>query len=164
MAVLAGTAPAASLEMPPEPPRATALCTQSFIGLSGRVVDHADLMDAADEARLTETLAALQQRSQQQLVVATVPSLQGVTIETYAWCLANHWALGSSADDNGLLLLVAPVERKVRIEIGIGLEELLTDSEAQAIIDDRMLPAFRNGAMAQGIESGVLALVDEVAR
>lgn len=130
--------------------------------LTGRVVDAADLLTAAQEAQIVRKLSALETRNRHQLVVATVPTLGDQPIEQYSLCLANQWALGRKGHDDGLLLLVAPKERKVRIEVGKGLEKRLTNREAKAVIDRQILPAFKSGAMARGIEAGVNAMIAEV--
>src|SRR5262249_27211905 len=89
---------------------------------TGRVVDDAGILDAATRAALTEKLAALEAKTTDQLVVATVKSLQGTSVEDYANRLFRQWKLGQAGKNNGVLLLVAPTERKVRIEVGYGLE------------------------------------------
>ncbi|SFT94834.1 TPM domain-containing protein [Halomonas saccharevitans] len=92
-----------------------------FPELTGRVVDRADLLDQATESRLSVQLAAHEEATTEQLVVATLPDLQGVTIEEYGYQLGRHWGIGQEEKDNGALLIVAPKERKVRIEVGYGL-------------------------------------------
>jgi uncharacterized protein len=100
-------------------------------------------------------LTTLEEETTDQFVVATVTSLQGQSIEVYANRLANRWALGQKDKNNGVLLLVAPAERKVRIEVGYGLESTLTNQIAQEIIDQTMVPRFRAGDMAGGVAKGV---------
>ena len=126
-----------------------------FPALTGRVVDNASLLSVADEARLSGDLAALEQRTSDQLVIVTVPSLDGQTIEAFATALGNHWRIGQRDKDNGVLLVVAPNERKVRIAVGYGLEAILTDSRAQEIIDRHLLPAFRNSEFTAGISAAI---------
>lgn len=133
---------------------------QSFPELTGRVVDQADLLDPAQEAALTAKLEALEAQSNRQLVVATVNSLEGYDIADYGYQLGRTWGIGQDADgeaekDNGLVLLVAPNERKVRIEVGYGLEGIMTDALSSVIIQNDILPQFRNGDMAGGIITGV---------
>ena len=133
---------------------------QSFPELTGRVVDQADLLDPAQEAALTAKLEALEAQSNRQLVVATVNSLEGYDIADYGYQLGRTWGIGQDADgeaekDNGLVLLVAPNERKVRIEVGYGLEGIMTDALSSVIIQNDILPQFRNGDMAGGIIAGV---------
>ncbi|WP_417621857.1 TPM domain-containing protein [Parasphingorhabdus sp.] len=133
---------------------------QNFPELSGRVVDQADLLDPAQEAELTARLAALETQSNRQLVVATVNSLEGYDIESYGYQLGRTWGIGQDGEgetekDNGLILLVAPNERKVRIEVGYGLEGIMTDALSSIIIQNDILPEFRNNNMASGIIAGV---------
>ena len=100
---------------------ASPAAAQTFPQLTGRVVDGANLLSPADEAELTGKLAALEQASSRQLVVATVPDLQGYPIEDYGYQLGRHWGIGQKGANNGTILLVAPTERRVRIEVGYGL-------------------------------------------
>ena len=133
---------------------------QSFPELTGRVVDQADLLDPAQEADLTAKLAALETQSNRQLVVATVNSLEGYDIADYGYQLGRSWGIGQDGDgetekDNGLILLVAPNERKVRVEVGYGLEGIMTDALSSIIIQNDILPQFRENNMAGGIIAGV---------
>jgi uncharacterized protein len=130
---------------------------QAVPALSGRVVDQANLISPAGEAALTAKLAALEADTSDQMVVVTLPDLEGETIEQTGLRLGNSWKLGSADLDNGVLLLVAPKERKVRIEVGLGLEALLTDTRAAEIIQ-KMLPQFK----AQKFEQGIVLAVDEI--
>jgi uncharacterized protein len=127
--------------------------------LNGRVVDQADLLSPAEEAYLTERLAALEARTSDQLVVATVPSLGGREIHAYAQELFNAWRLGNAGKDNGVLLLVAPQERAVRIEVGYGLGPIMTDLRAKAIIDADMIPEFRQSRWYEGVRAGTRSIV-----
>jgi uncharacterized protein len=88
-------------------------------------------------------------------VVVTLPSLQGYTIEDFGHQLGRHWGIGTEKLDNGVILIVAPNERKVRIEVGRGLEGILTDALSKLIIENAMLPRLREGDFAQGIKDGV---------
>jgi uncharacterized protein len=123
--------------------------------LTGRVVDDAGLIDAATKAALDAKLAAFEQKSSDQIVVATIPSLGGEAIEPYANRLFRAWGLGQAGEDNGILLLVARDDRKMRIEVGYGLEGTLTDLHSKLIIEDTMVPAFRAGDFAGGISRAV---------
>jgi len=100
----------------------------TFPTLTGRVVDDANLLSPEDEQTLTQELKDLEDKSSDQLVVVTLPSLQGYEIEDYGYQLGRHWGIGTKELDNGVLLIVAPNERKVRIEVGYGLEPILTDA------------------------------------
>ena len=127
---------------------------QTFPPLTGRVVDNAHLLTAEQTATLDAKLAALEQQSTRQMVVVTVPSLEGYEIDDYGYRLGRAWGIGDKKENNGLLLLVAPNERKVRIEAGYGLEPIVTDALSALIIQRTILPAFRSGDMGGGIVAG----------
>lgn len=130
-----------------------------FPKLDDRVVDTAGLLtDGAREALIGE-LAAHEQASSNQVVVVTLTSLQGYSIDDYGYQLGRHWGIGQKERDNGVLLIVAPTERKVRIEVGYGLEGTLTDALSHNIIQTVILPEFKKGDMAQGIVTGARAIV-----
>jgi uncharacterized protein len=124
------------------------------IELTGRVIDRAEVIPAANEAQLNGRLAALEKDTADQLVLVTLPSLKGATIEQIGRSLGNGWGIGRADVDNGVLLIVAPSERKVRIEVGLGLEGLLTDQRAAQIIA-KMLPSFRRNQPTEAIAIGV---------
>jgi uncharacterized protein len=128
---------------------------EAVFGLTanGRVVDAANLLDDQAEQRLSRRASELEKATRDQLIVVTVPTLEGRTIEQTSLHLGNGWGVGREDLDNGVLLLVAPKEKKVRIEVGRGLEGLLSDRRAAAIIK-RMLPSFRAGDMTGAIELG----------
>lgn len=128
--------------------------------LTGQVVDNAGLLTSDDRAAILRELQALEQASTDQVAVATVPSLDGYTIEDYAIALARKWQLGQKGKDNGILLLVAPAERKVRIEVGRRLEPIMTDTMSKIIIENAVLPKFRRGDYAGGIRDGVRDIKD----
>lgn len=140
--------------------RATA--EPAFPALSGRVVDAADLLSPVEEAAITDKLAALEADTGRQLVVATLPDLQGYAIEDYGYRLGRAWAIGSKERDDGVLLIVAPKERKVRVEVGYGLEPVLTDALSSVIVHQAILPKFRAGDMTGGIIAGVDALIQQL--
>ena len=142
--------------------QAFAQSTPKFPALTGRVVDQAQLLEPAKEAELTEKLAAFERDTTDQLVVVTVDSLQGREIEDYGYQLGRAWGIGQKDGDNGVLLIVAPNERKVRIEVGYGLEGVMTDALSALIIHDQILPAFRNGGYERGISSGVDAIITQL--
>ena len=131
----------------------------AFPELTGRVVDRAEILGPEAEARLTEALAALERRTTDQLVIVTLPSLGGRPIEEYARTLGNHWGVGQADKDNGVLLVVVPAERRVRIEVGYGLGPILTNSRASEIIQRDILPPFRDQRMAEGIAAGAAAII-----
>ncbi|HEX4769022.1 MAG TPA: TPM domain-containing protein [Lichenihabitans sp.] len=123
--------------------------------LTGRVVDDAGLLSAAAQSRIEAKLKTLEDQSGIQLVVATVKSLGGEEIEPYANRLFRAWKLGEQKKNNGVLLVVAPTERKVRIEVGYGLEGTLTDATSKLIMVNAMTPRFKAGDYQGGIESGL---------
>ncbi|RUZ42280.1 YgcG family protein, partial [Mesorhizobium sp. M7A.F.Ca.CA.004.05.2.1] len=123
--------------------------------LTGRVVDNAGIIDAATKAALTRKLADFETKGSDQIVVATIPSLDGEEIEPYANRLFRFWKLGQAGENNGVLLLVAPNDRKMRIEVGYGLEGTLTDLHTKLIIENDMVPAFRAGDFSGGISKAV---------
>jgi uncharacterized protein len=134
---------------------AAAAQSLSFPALAGRVVDEAGLLDAAARATLTQSLAELEQKTTDQLVVVTLKSLQGTSIADYGYQLGRRWQIGQKDKSNGVLLIVAPNERKVRIEVGYGLEGTLTDAVSKLIIENSILPRFKVGDYAGGIKRGV---------
>jgi uncharacterized protein len=123
--------------------------------LTGRVVDNAGIIDAATDAVLTSRLAAFEQKSSDQVVVATINTLGGEPLEDFANRLFRHWQLGQASEDNGILLLVVHGDRKMRIEVGYGLEGTLTDLHSKLIIENTMVPAFRQGDFSGGISRAV---------
>jgi uncharacterized protein len=131
----------------------------TYPALTGRVVDGANLLAPDVRQRLDDKLKAHEDKTSDQVVVATVPSLQDVTIEDFANGLFRHWQLGQKARNNGALLIVAPKERKVRIEVGYGLEGALTDALSKTIITTAIAPKFKTGDFAGGIEAGVDAML-----
>ncbi|HEX4737002.1 MAG TPA: YgcG family protein [Allosphingosinicella sp.] len=141
---------------------ATPAAAQTFPKLTGRVVDTAGLLTAQDQAALTQKLAAVEQATSRQLVVATVPNLQGYPIEDYGYQLGRAWGIGQKGANNGVILLVSKDDRKVRIEVGYGLEPILTDALSSQIIQDQILPAFRNNDYPGGINAGVDAIAQQL--
>ena len=131
-----------------------------FPALTGQVVDGANLLTAQQEASLSISLAALEDKSTDQVVVVTVPSLQGYPIEDFANRLFRHWQIGQKTKNNGVLLVVAPNERKVRIEVGFGLEGTITDGVSSDIIQNTILPQFRRGDFGGGVMAGVKDIED----
>lgn len=127
--------------------------------LTGRVVDHADLLSPPTEQSLAARLEALERQTSDQFVVVTLESLGGDSIEETGLRLGNGWGIGGKDRDNGVLLIVAPNERKVRIEVGHGLEGTLTNALCSRIIDEAILPRFRQGDMESGIVAGTDAVI-----
>jgi uncharacterized protein len=127
----------------------------TFPPLSGRVVDDAGILDVQTEALLQAKLADLETKTTNQLVVVTLKSLQGYDIADYGYRLGRHWGIGLKEKNNGALLIVAPNERRVRIEVGYGLEGSLTDAVTRLIIENAILPRFRANDFAGGVTRGV---------
>ena len=139
---------------------ATALAADiSFPPLTGRIVDQANVLSPAAEAELDQRLAAHERATHQQVVVATVPTLQGQTIEDYGYRLGRAWGIGEKDKNTGAILLVAPNERAVRIEVGYGLEGVLTDAQSRVIIERNILPEFRAGRLEAGVIQGAGAIL-----
>ena len=135
---------------------------QSFPELSGRVVDAANIIPDDMEARLNQKLEALETQSRRQLVVATLPDLQGYDISDYGYQLGRKWGLGDKQRNDGAILIVAPNERKLRIEVGYGLEGVLTDGLSALIIQQKIVPKFKAGDMPGGIEAGTDAIIHQL--
>jgi uncharacterized protein len=127
--------------------------------LTGRVVDQAGVMTAQSRSDVEAKLKDIEDKSGIQLVVATVKSLQGGDIETYANQLFRFWRLGEAKKNNGVLLVVAPTEHKVRIEVGYGLEGTLTDALSSVIISSAIIPRFKSNDFSGGIERGVDGII-----
>lgn len=130
--------------------------------LTARVNDTAHLLSPATIRLLNQSLEALNNRESTQIVVLTIPSLEGEVLESYSLKVAETWKIGQKGLDNGALLLVAVQERKVRIETGYGLEGRLTDLVAGRIIREQIVPAFRRGNFDQGVIDGVTAMIAAV--
>lgn len=130
-----------------------------FPELTGRVVDSADLLTAEIEQQLAEQLKQHEQETSNQVVVVSIASLQGYAIDDYGYQLGRHWGIGQADRNNGVLLIVAATERKVRIEVGYGLEGTLTDALSHDIIQQVILPQFRNNRYEDGIVRGAAAIV-----
>ena len=131
----------------------------TFPPLSGRVVDAAGILKPEAKAAIEAKLKAYEEKTSDQVVVATLPNLQGLAIEDYGNRLFRDWKIGQAKTNNGALLLVAPNERKVRIEVGYGLEGALTDALSKVIITTAITPRFKTGDYGGGIEAGVDAML-----
>lgn len=134
-----------------EPPNAPA--TQYW------VTDQAGVVSASVERALTKDAETFEQQTTHQVVTVTVNTLDGWSIARYGRWLGNSWGIGQAGKDNGVLLLVAPNEREVRIEVGLGLERILSNATAQRIIDNEILPPFRDGDLQAGIVAGHKAII-----
>ena len=138
---------------------ASSAAAQTFPKLTGRVVDSAHLLSDSQVVDLNSKLAALEAGTGRQLVVATIPSLEGRAIEDYGYRLGRTWAIGQKGKDDGVILIVAPNERKVRIETGYGARVFVTDAVSGLIIRESITPKFKAGDMGGGIVAGADQLV-----
>ena len=136
-----------------------AFAAPSFPPLIGRVVDEANILTPDTETALAERLEEFEATTSRQLIIVTVASLQGYEIEDYGYQLGRLWGIGDARKDNGVLLLVAPNERRVRIEVGYGLEPVLTDALSDAILQNIMLPRLRDRNFNEAVIAGVNAIV-----
>src|SRR5271156_3181807 len=131
----------------------------TFPELTGRVVDNAGVLSASTQSDLTDMLAAHERATGQQVVVVTLDSLQGYPIEEYGYQLGRHWGIGQKGTNTGALLIVVPKEHKVRIEVGYGLEGMLTDAASRVIIERDILPNFRRGDFDAGVLAGTRSML-----
>lgn len=130
--------------------------------LTGRVVDPSHVLPAATVESLTASLAAHEAKTGNQVAVLVLPSLEGEPLEPFSHHVATTWKLGQKGTDNGALLLVALRERKVRIEVGYGLEGTLTDARSAQIIRNEIVPRFRAGDLPDGVTAGVEAILKTI--
>ncbi|PYY82483.1 TPM domain-containing protein [Pseudomonas sp. TKO26] len=149
-----------SVQVEPAPATATAAPIESlFPPLTGRVVDSAQLLTPSAQVYLTQMLERLEQSTTDQVVVVTVPSLGGYSIEEFGLQLGRHWGIGQKDKNNGVLLLVAKDDRQVRIEVGYGLEGRIDDIWAHLIINDSIIPYFKDELYSSGIITGTTSIV-----
>ena len=137
----------------------TAQAELKFPQLTGRVVDNAAMIEPSVREQLTQQLDAHEKTTGEQLVVVTLPDLQGTDIADFGYQLGRHWGIGQKDKNNGALLIVARAERRLRIEVGYGLEERLTDAQSSVIINQVITPAFKAGNFSKGISDGVAAML-----
>jgi len=149
MLLLAGLAPAHAADL-------------QFPALTGRVVDDAHVLSADQQAALTQKLADLEAKTSRQLVVVTLPSLQGDEIQDYGYRLGRAWGIGQKDTKNGVLFIIVPSEHKVGIEVGYGMEGILTDALTSVILNTQVLPRFKAGDIPGGIQAGTDALVEQM--
>jgi uncharacterized protein len=132
----------------------------SFPPLTGRVVDEAGVLSKATVADLTALLAKHEQATGEQVVVVTLKSLQGDTIEDFGYQLGRYWGIGQKRKNTGTILIVVPSAHQVRIEVGYGLEGKLTDAASRTIIENDILPNFRRGDFDAGVLSGTTSILN----
>ena len=130
--------------------------------LTGRVVDNAEILKPGTRERVSALAKAHEDRTTDQIAVLTIPTLGGESVEEFAVRVFEAWKLGQKGKDNGVLVVVAPKDRKMRIEVGYGLEGTLPDVAASRIIRNVMTPAFKDGDFDRGIEDGVAAIVAQL--
>jgi uncharacterized protein len=126
------------------------------------VVDAAGLLNPQQKAEITALAEGINKATTRQFIVATIPDLQGYDIQDYGYQLGRAWGIGQKDANNGIILLVAPNERKVRIEVGYGLEPIMTDGLSSQIINDTIIPKFKAGDMAGGIVAGAQAIAQQM--
>ena len=147
IALIAGFAGPAAFADPPIPP------------LTGRVVDTARVLSSSTVASLTSRLQTFEQQTTNQIVVVTLPDLKGYQIEDWGLALLRGWGIGQKGKNNGVVLVVAPNDRQLRIEVGYGLEGNLPDATAYRIIQDEIIPRFKSGNIDGGVTAGVDAII-----
>lgn len=135
---------------------------KAALPLTGRVVDAADILDAETEKHISAKLASAETQYGPQMVVVTTPSLDGRRIEDYSYDLGNAWGVGHAKRDDGLMLVIAPTERKVRIEVGYGLEASFSDAFSKKILDETILPRFSAGDLQAGVVAGVDRMIEKM--
>jgi uncharacterized protein len=141
---------------------AAASAAPTFPPLTGRVVDDAHVLSAATVSDLTAKLADLETKTGRQVVVVTLPSLQGYDIADYGYQLGRAWGVGQKGQNNGVLFIVVPSEHKVRIEVGYGLEPVITDALSSVILQGQVLPKFRAGDVDGGVAAGADAIIAQL--
>lgn len=142
---------------------AVPVAAQTFPQLTGRVVDQADIIPPAEEADLTAQLEQLEKTTGHQLVVATVNDLEGQDVADYGYRLGRAWGIGGKEENDGVVFLIAPNERRMNISVGYGLEPILTDALSGRIIRDQVTPRFKDGDYPGGIQAGVNAIAQQIA-
>ncbi len=130
------------------------------ITMQGRVTDAANILSGTDEGRLSNLLAEYEQRTTHQMVIATTPSLHGARVGNFGTCLGNRWRVGSEDKDDGILILIAPNERQMRIATGLGMEKVLTDDKALGVVQ-QMMPYFKSLDYAAGLSHGIELIAAE---
>ncbi|MCK1642282.1 TPM domain-containing protein [Bradyrhizobium sp. 157] len=138
---------------------ASALALVAVPPLSGRVVDQTGTLTAGDIAALTQRLKDLETRKGSQIAVLIVPTTDGEAIEQFALRVAEAWKIGRKKIDDGALLVIAKNDRRLRIEVGYGLEGALTDATTRRIIDEDITPKFKSGDFAGGVSAGVNRMI-----
>ena len=131
---------------------------QEALALDGRVADAAHLLTDVERRGLEARLVDFEKRTKHQMIVVTVHSLEGRDIADYTRDLGRYWGIGRKGIDDGIVILVAPTERKTRIAVGYGLENSLTSAFCQNVITEKMLPSFKTSRFAEGLDAGIAAI------
>lgn len=137
---------------------------REYPGYKGYVNDLAGVISDQDEARLLSIIKGIERKTGAEVAILTIPTLDGESIEEYAVNLYERWGIGKKDIDNGVLLLLAMREREVRIEVGYGLEGVLTDGFCGEIIQRKIVPCFKEGRFGDGVISGTLAIVEAISK
>ncbi len=131
----------------------------TFPKLTGRVVDNAGILSLKTKEQLNKILKNFENKTTNQVVVVTLKSLQGTSISDFGYQLGRYWGIGQKNKNNGVLLIIAPNEKKVRIEVGYGLEGTLTDAISSVIIHQKIIPYFKKGDFDKGVLEGTKAIL-----
>ena len=126
--------------------------------LAGRINDYGDILNSSQETTLENLLREAENKTSSQVVLLTIPSLQEEVLEDYSMRVVEKWKIGQEKFDNGLLMLVAMKEKKIRVEVGYGLEHIITDAKSSYIIRKLMVPFFKKGNYYGGINQGLVAV------
>ena len=137
--------------------------SEAGLEFTGYVVDQANLLTADERRALTDELGQFERETGHQLAVVTVNSLGGEDIATFTTRLGNRWGVGREGIDDGIIILVAPNERRTRIAVGFGLEKSLPDEFCSQVLRDSLTPALRRGQPGAGIRAAVWAIIDRLA-
>ena len=132
--------------------------------LKGRINDYAGILNSSEESQLESVLRNMQAKTSSQVVLLTIPSLEGENLEDYSIRVVEKWQIGQKEYDNGALLLIALAEKKVRIEVGYGLEHILTDLKSDYIIRNLIVSEFKRGSFYKGISNGLLAMTGLISK
>lgn len=143
---------------------AVSIHAASFPKPEGWVSDYAGVMDAASKEKTETVIRELEQKTSAEIAVVTVKSLDNTTVEGYAADLLKAWGVGKKGKDNGILILTSVADRKVRIEVGYGLEGILPDGKTGAILDQYVMPQFKAGNYGEGLYQGTLAVASVIAK
>lgn len=129
--------------------------------LEGRVTDKTNTLSSIEREEITKLLSEYEKETTHQIGVLLIQTLNGESIESYSLRVANSWQLGQKGVDNGVLVALVMKERKIRIELGYGMEKYISDAQANSIIVNTMVPSFKEGNFAQGLKDGLQQIMDK---